>query len=136
MVFLFAAMSLLVSLCISSGLLIFFNKIKNDLSSFWILGASLSQIDRSTRLFLHLMSILSIASGILIGLIFLYVFDHFAPEIMPDVFVDRKIPILVTVKGLLVSFSVPFIISSVFIHFSLKQFQREHNLLDHVRSVS
>ena len=136
MVFLFAAMSLLVSFCISSGLLIFFNKIKNDLSSFWILGASLSQIDRSTRLFLHLMSFLSILAGIGLGLIFLFVFDHYAPEIMPDVFVDRKIPILITTKGLLISFAVPFVISSFFIFFSLKQFQREHNLLDHVRSVS
>lgn len=136
MVFLFAAMSLLVSLCISSGLLIFFNKIKNDLSSFWILGASLSQIDHSTKIFLHLMSTLSIVCGVLFGIGFLLVFDRFAPEIMPDVFVDRKIPILITMKGLGISFFVPFLISSLFITFSLKQFQREHNLLDHVRSVS
>lgn len=136
MVFLFAAMSLLVSLCISSGLLIFFNKIKNDLSSFWILGASLSQIDRATKIFLHLMSVVSIASGVLFGILFLMIFDQYAPEIMPDVFVDRKIPILITLKGLSISFFVPFLISSVFITFSLKQFQREHNLLDHVRSVS
>jgi lipoprotein-releasing system permease protein len=136
MVFLFAAMSLLVSFCISSGLLIFFNKIKNDLSSFWILGASLSQIDRSTRIFLHLMSFLSIIVGIVFGLIFLKLFDQFAPEIMPDVFVDRKIPILITTKGLAISFFVPFLISSIFIFFSLKQFQKDHNLLDHVRSIS
>jgi len=136
MVFLFAAMSLLVSLCISSGLLIFFNKIKNDLSSFWILGASLSQIDRATKIFLHLMSVISIASGVLFGIVFLLIFDQYAPEIMPDVFVDRKIPILITLKGLSISFLVPFLISSIFITFSLKQFQREHNLLDHVRSVS
>jgi len=136
MVFLFAAMSFLVSFCISSGLLIFFNKIKNDLSSFWILGASLSQIDRATRIFLHLMSLLSIVGGILFGLVFLQLFDQFAPEIMPDVFVDRKIPILITSKGLLISFFIPFLISSIFIYFSLKQFQREHNLLDHVRSIS
>ncbi|MDO9181671.1 MAG: hypothetical protein Q7U04_04645, partial [Bacteriovorax sp.] len=85
MVFLFAAMSLLVSLCISSGLLIFFNKIKTDLSSFWILGASFSQLNKSTKYFLHLMSFVSIISGVLFGLIFLWIFDHYAPEIMPDV---------------------------------------------------
>ena len=136
MVFLFAAMSLLVSLCISSGLLIFFNKIKSDLSSFWILGASFGQIDRATKYFLHLMSFLSIAMGVVFGLIFLWLFDHYAPEIMPDVFVDRKIPILITMKGLMVSFLVPYIISSIFVSFALAQFKREHDLLDHVRSVS
>ncbi len=136
MIFLFGAMSLLVSLCISSGLLIFFNKIKSDLASFWILGASLSKIDRATKYFLHLMSFLSIFVGVLIGLGFLWLFDHYAPEIMPDMFVDRKIPILVTAKGLFVSFIVPYAISSVFITFSLRQFRKEHDLLDHVRSVS
>jgi lipoprotein-releasing system permease protein len=136
MIFLFAAMSLLVSLCISSGLLIFFNKIKSDLASFWILGASFSKIDRATKYFLHLMSFFSISAGVLFGLLFLWVFDHYAPEIMPDVFVDRKIPILITFKALLISFIVPFVISSVFVTFALAQFKREHDLLDHVRSVS
>jgi len=136
MVFLFAAMSLLVSLCISSGLLIFFNKIKTDLSSFWILGASHDKINRSTKYFLHLMSFLSILCGVLAGLLFLYLFDHFAPEIMPDVFVDRKIPILITAKGLLVSFFVPYLISFFFVKFALAQFKREHDFLSHVRSIS
>jgi lipoprotein-releasing system permease protein len=136
MIFLFAAMSLLVSLCISSGLLIFFNKIKSDLASFWILGASFSKIDRATKYFLHLMSFFSIGGGVLFGLGFLWLFDHYAPEIMPDVFVDRKIPILITFKGLFISFIVPYVISSIFVTFALAQFKREHDLLDHVRSVS
>jgi lipoprotein-releasing system permease protein len=136
MVFLFAAMSLLVSLCILSGLLIFFNKIKTDLASFWILGASFSKINRSTKIFLHLMSFVSILAGVLMGLVFLYLLDHWALEIMPDVFVDRKIPILVTLKGLSISFFVPYFISSLFISFSLKQFKNEHNPLEHVRSIS
>ena len=136
MIFLFAAMSLLVSLCISSGLLIFFNKIKTDLSSFWILGASFESLNRSTKYFLHLMSFISIVAGIAGGLIFLWLFDHYAPEVMPDVFVDRKIPILITAKGLVISFLVPYVISSFFVTFALSQFKREHNLLDHVRSIS
>lgn len=136
MIFLFAAMSLLVSLCISSGLLIFFNKIKTDLSSFWILGASFNQINRSTKYFLHLMSFVSIVLGVLAGLVFLYFFNRFAPEIMPDVFVDRKIPILITFKAIAISFLVPYVISSVFVTFALSQFKREHDLLNHVRSIS
>lgn len=136
MVFLFAAMSLLVSLCITSGLLIFFNKIKNDLSSFWILGASLKKIQRSTALFLHMMSISSIFMGLLSGLIFLFVFDKIGANIMPDVFVDRKIPVLITIKGIFVSVAIPYFISWFFIHLSLEQFKKEYNLLDHVRSIS
>lgn len=136
MIFLFAAMSLLVSLCISSGLLIFFNKIKTDLSSFWILGASLFKINQSTKYFLHLMSLLSILGGLTLGLIFLLIFDKMGANIMPSVFIDRKIPILITNKGLLISFLVPYCISWIFITFSLNQFKKEYNLLDHVRSMS
>lgn len=136
MIFLFGAMSLLVSLCITSGLLIFFNKIKSDLASFWILGASFAKIDQATKYFLYLMSFLSISGGLLFGLIFLWIFDLVGPEIMSDIFVDRKIPILITAKGLLISFLVPYFISFIFVRFALKQFKREHDLLDHVRSVS
>ena len=136
MVFLFAAMSLLVSLCITSGLLIFFNKVKNDLSSFWILGASLNQIQKSTALFLHLITFLSSLFGLFIGLLFLYIFDKVGANIMPDVFVDRKIPVLVTFKGILVSILIPYLISWIFIKISLIQFKKEYNLLDHVRSIS
>jgi lipoprotein-releasing system permease protein len=82
------------------------------------------------------MSFFSIFLGLIMGLIFLWILDHYAPEIMPDMFVDRKIPILVTVKGLFVAFIVPYVISSLFITFALRQFRREHDLLDHVRSVS
>jgi lipoprotein-releasing system permease protein len=110
--------------------------VKTDLASFWILGASHEKINRSTKYFLHLMSLLSILSGVIAGLIFLYLFDHFAPEIMPDVFVDRKIPILITGKGLLVSFFVPYFISFFFVKFALAQFKREHDFLSHVRSIS
>lgn len=136
MVFLFAGMSLLVSLCISSGLLIFFNKIKTDLSSFWILGASYTQIEKATKIFLHLMSFLSIVFGILAGLLFLWLLHTYAPDVMPDVFVDRKIPIEVTLRGLLVSFCVPYFISIVFVQFSFNQFKKDHDVLDHVRSIS
>ncbi len=135
MVFLFAAMSLLVSLCINSGLLIFFTKIKNDLSSFWILGASTVKIEKTTTYFLHFIIIISILMGIVFGIILLNIFDYIGPDIMPDVFVDRKIPILITFKGLLISFIVPYVIASFFVYFSLSQFKKEYRLLEHVRSI-
>ena len=51
MVFLFIAMTLLVSLSITSGLMIFLGKIKGDLASFWILGASKRDLEKSSGVF-------------------------------------------------------------------------------------
>jgi len=136
MVFLFGAMSLLISLTVVSGLLIFYSKIKNDLSSFWILGCSLSRIEKTHSLFLYSISFFSVTVGLILGVLFLYLFDHFAPEIMPEVFVDRKIPIAITFKGISLSFLIPFLISSIFVRFSILQFKKDYNLLDHVRSIS
>ncbi len=136
MVFLFIAMTMLVSLCITSGLLIFFDKILTDMSSFWILGASTKNLNKASGIFLNLMSFFSVTFGLVAGLAFLYFLDNFALDIMPDVFVDRKIPIHITAKGLAISFFVPFGISMLFSYFSLNQFKKEVNYLEHVRSFS
>lgn len=135
MIFLFAGMGLLVSLCISTGLLIFFNKVKKDLASFWILGASHRSIFKSTTYFLHMMSFSAVALGILFGLIFLWAFDHFAPTVMPAMFVDRQIPILVTAKGVFISFFIPYAIATLFIYFSLFQFKNDTDFLSGIRSI-
>ncbi|RLA62588.1 MAG: hypothetical protein DRQ89_09165 [Epsilonproteobacteria bacterium] len=135
MVFLFAAMTLLVSLCITSGLLIFFDKVKVDLASFWILGASKGQLGKASVIFIHALSFFSVLLGLLVGLIFLWAFDSYGGEVMPDIFIERKIPVRVTAKGLLVSFSIPYLISIIFSYFSLKQFKEERDLLEHVRVV-
>ena len=135
MVFLFIAMTLLVSLCITSGLLIFFEKVKIDLASFWILGTSRKNLERATSYFLFFVCNLSIVFGILMALVFLHYFDKYGVEILPDVFVDRKIPIYITNKGILISFAVPTIISTLFTYITLKQFKRDESYLNHVRSV-
>ncbi len=135
MVFLFVAMSMLVSLCITSGLLIFFDKIKVDLASFWILGSSKAKLHTSSTLLLHLMSFMSVISGLLMGLVFLWLLDKYGVEILPDVFVDRKIPIYITLKGILVAFLVPYCISLAFSLFTLGQFKKESNFLDHIRTI-
>lgn len=135
MVFLFVAMTMLVSLCITSGLLIFFDKIKVDLASFWILGSSKQKLNTSSTILLHLMSFFSVLSGLVTGLVFLWLLDRYGVEILPDVFVDRKIPIHVTLKGVLVAFFVPYTISLVFSLFSLGQFKKESNFLDHIRTI-
>jgi len=135
MVFLFVAMSGMVSLCITSGLMIFFDKVKIDLSSFWILGAHKEKLGIAFTVFLNFLGGLSSLLGITLGLIFLYLFDRFGGNIMPEVFVERKIPVFITAQGILISFGVPYIISMLFSYLSLNQFKKDQNLLDNVRAV-
>jgi len=137
MIFLFVAMTMLVALCITSGLMIFFDKIKKDLVSFWILGSSKKKLTFSAVLFLNLMGLLTVSCGIICALVFLWGLDKYGGNIMPDVFIDRKIPIHISISGILISFGVPYFISLVFSLFSLMQFQsEEEELLDEIRSVS
>jgi lipoprotein-releasing system permease protein len=114
MVFLFIAMTFLVSLCITSGLLIFQSKIKVDLMSFWILGLSQESIRKYNWFFIVSMTLAAILGGLTCALIFLELFDHYGVELLPDIFVDRKIPIYVTMKGLVLSFSIPLLMSLLF----------------------
>ena len=135
MIFLFGAMSLLVSFCISSGLLIFFNKVKIDLSSFWIMGLSPDKLYRGTKYFLILLISSSLVLGLISGTIFLLLFKTYGTEILPDVFIDRKIPVYFTFKAYIVSFVLPFFISLIFIRLALKKFKQESDHLQMVRSV-
>jgi lipoprotein-releasing system permease protein len=135
MIFLFVAMTLLVSLCITTGLLIFFDKIKIDLASFWILGSSKKQLLRASVIFLHLLSFCSVSLGLLAGAIFLFFFHKYGGEIMPAIFVERKIPVFVNFKAISIAFCVPYLISLIFSHFSLKQLENKEGLLDNVRVV-
>lgn len=135
MVFLFVSMTMLVSLCITSGLMIFFNKVRSDLASFWILGSTRANLDKSSSFFLVLMSSFSVGIGLLVGLFALYLLDQYGGNIMPVGFVDRKIPVRVDSLGLFVSFFVPFTISIIFSFFSLIQFRKDNQFIDIVRSV-
>ena len=135
MVFLFAAMTLLVSLAIISGLLIFFTKVKGDMASFWILGTEEREIFKSSRIFLFSLSFFSVTLGLFLGLGFLYGLDYFGPNIMPDVFVDRKIPVAISTRGVLLSFSIPFFISLFFANLSLKAFRKDVDYLSYIRTL-
>ncbi len=135
MVFLFAAMTLLVSLAITSGLLVFFNKIRVDLASFWVLGISEASVFKSTKAFLVMLTFFSVVAGLLLGLALLYFLDQYGFNIMPAVFVDRKIPVKITAFGLGVSFAIPFVISLVFAWLSLKAFKKDVNYLSFIRTL-
>ena len=135
MVFLFSAMTLLVSLAITSGLLVFFSKTKGDLASFWVMGTSERNIIGSSKLFLGFLTFMSVAVGIGLGFVFLIVLDQYGGNIMPDVFVDRKIPIKITPIGLGISFFIPFLISLLFARQSLKAFKKDVNYLTYIRTL-
>ncbi len=135
MVFLFISMTFLVSLCITSGLLVFFDKIRSDLASFWIMGASRKSLDRSSALFLILMTLTAVILGLSFGGLFLYILDQHIGEIMPAGFVDRKIPVRFSTPIVLVSFLVPVLISLIFSFWSLIQFKKDNDFLETVRSV-
>lgn len=133
-VFLFAAMSGLVALCILSGLFIFWSKIKSDLAAFWIMGSSFESIKKNIFRFFHLKIVLTLFFGIAFGLVFLFLFDHYGVEILPEVFVERKIPIFISAKAIILSFLIPYLISMGFIFYSIKEFEKDSNFLEFIRS--
>ncbi|MCF8060252.1 MAG: hypothetical protein K9K67_13205 [Bacteriovoracaceae bacterium] len=135
MVFLFSAMTLLVSLAITSGLLIFFDKTKLDLASFWVLGVSEKELFDSSKVFLFFLTFFSVCLGLTFGFGFLYLLDNFSPNIMPDVFVDRKIPVSITVSTVAISFFIPLLISLYFSWLSLKSFRKDVNYLTYIRTL-
>lgn len=135
MVFLFTVMSLLVALCIVSGLFLFFDKIKWDLAGLWILGASKGRLERSSGFSLMAMSGLFCAFGLVAAFIFLKLFAAFGLEILPAVFIDREIPIFITLRGLVTSFFVPCVIAWAFTLWSLRQFHKSQDHLSLIRSA-
>ncbi len=114
MLFLFSAMSLLVSLCTISGLSIFLKKVQLDMTSFWILGCSNYKLHTASIVFIILISIISALIGLLLGYVFLVIFKNYSGNIMPDIFIDRKIPVQITSMAIFISFVIPSLVSIVF----------------------
>lgn len=135
MVFLFSTMTLLVSLAITSGLLIFFSKTRSDLASFWVMGTSEKNLFGSSKIFLTFLTFFSVLFGLALGALFLYGLDKVGPNIMPDVFVDRKIPVRITWFGVGISFFIPFIVSLTFAWLSLKSFRKDVDYLTYIRTL-
>lgn len=125
MLFLFIGMSFLVAICITSGFMIFFDKIKGDLISFWILGKSQKEIFKLSYLLTHAISFLFTGIGLFAGLTFLYLLQHNDINFMPDFFVERRIPVKLDSFKIIISFIIPYIISVVFSYFSFSMFKKE-----------
>ncbi len=125
MLFLFVGMSFLVAICITSGFMIFFDKIKGDLISFWILGKSQKEIFKLSYLLTHVVSIIFTSLGLLAGLAFLFLLQHNDINFMPDFFVERRIPVKLDAFKIAISFIIPYIISVIFSYFSFSIFKKE-----------
>lgn len=125
MLFLFIGMSFLVAICITSGFMIFFDKIKNDLISFWILGKSQAEIYKLSYVLTHIISIIFSLLGLGAGLIFLYFLNNNDFNIMPEFFVERKIPVKLEAYKIILSFLIPYSISVIFAYFSFNSFKKE-----------
>lgn len=136
MLLLFVAMSFLVALCITSGFMIFFDKIKVDLLSFWVLGLSKKEVFSLTYLFTHFLSILFCLLGLGLGGLVLYILSSNQINFMPDFFVERSIPVKVTNATIIKSFLIPYIIATLFARSSFNLFKKENqSFLSQIRKV-
>ncbi|MEK6623809.1 MAG: hypothetical protein AABY86_02495, partial [Bdellovibrionota bacterium] len=134
MAFLFASMTILISLCIVAGVHIYLDKIKVDLTALWILGASERTIQKLYRNFFGIFGPLFIVVGVGLGLILLKLLDSSSLEIMPAVFVERKIPIHYGPWAVVIGLALPCIIYLLLVSWSLMQFKKL-NFLEYLRSV-
>ncbi len=135
MIFLFLGMCFLVCLSISSAVLVFIKKVNKDLTALWVLGASKSSIYALSRNSLFKICFFSIAVGVVIGAILLICLDRFGGNIMPDIFVERKIPVSFNYMMFVISLLIPSFLSFIFIQLGLNEFKNESDYLKNVRSI-
>ncbi len=137
MLFLFMSMSLLVAIAITSGLLIFYSKIKRDLMSFWILGMPQAKILKLCFQFTLILSGITCLLGGIFGSVALIVLEKFGHDIMPDIFVERQLPVEFNISNIGLSLVIPFGISLIFSYFSFAYFRKENqSFVSIVRSLS
>lgn len=136
MLFLFISMSLLVSIAITTGLLIFYSKIRRDLMSFWILGMPQQMLVKLCFRFIMILSGIVCIVGTVAGFITLRVLEIYGHDLVPDIFVERRFPIELNFNHITLSFLIPFGISVVFSYLSFLNFRKENqNFVSIVRSV-
>lgn len=136
MLFLFISMSLLVAIAITSGLLIFYSKIRRDLMSFWILGMPQKVLLQLCFRFILLLSSFICALGTGAGFITLRILERYGHDMIPDIFVERRFPIDLNFSHMATSYLIPFGISVVFSYLSFLNFRKENqSFVAIVRSV-
>lgn len=136
MLFLFISMSLLVAIAITSGLLIFYSKIRRDLMSFWILGMPQEMLVKLCFRFILILSAIICTLGTVAGFITLRILEVYGHDLVPDIFVERRFPIELNFSHITLSLFIPFGISVVFSYLSFLNFRKENqNFVAIVRSV-
>jgi len=136
MMFLFMGASFLIGICITSGFLIFYNKVKIDMASFWILGLSKEKLFKLVYSFGQSLSIIFCLLGVVLGILFLILLDtnHFI--LMPEHFVERNIPVKLDFIHWVVAFIVPYFVASVFTHLTFRVFKKEnYSFISLIRKV-
>lgn len=126
MLFLFIGMSFLIGICITSGFLIFYNKVKVDLASFWILGYSRKKILSLVFKFGQLITIFFCLLGVGLGVGFLLILKTNDFILMPEEFVERSIPVHFSYIHMLISFLVPYLVASMFTQITFNIFKKEN----------
>lgn len=136
MLFLFISMSLLVAIAITSGLLIFYSKIRKDLMSFWILGMARDTLVKLCFRFTVILSGATVLIGGTFGFLILKVLERYGHELVPDIFVERQVPVELGFAHVTLSLLIPFSISLIFSWFSFLHFRKENqSFVTIVRSV-
>ncbi|MFL5784610.1 MAG: ABC transporter permease [Bacteriovoracaceae bacterium] len=137
MLFLFISMSLLVAIAITSGLMIFYSKIRRDLMSFWILGMGQKKLMTLSFKFTLILSGITVLVGGIFGSIVLKILENYGHDLMPDIFVERNLPVQLNFNSIVISLLIPFGISLVFSWFSFAYFRKENqSFVNIVRSLS
>jgi lipoprotein-releasing system permease protein len=137
MLFLFISMSFLVAIAITSGLLIFYSKIRRDLMSFWILGMPQKKLISLCYKFTLILSGITVVLGGIFGHVVLSILERFGHDLMPDIFLERQLPVHLDFNHVALSLVIPFGISLIFSYFSFAHFRKENqSFVSIVRSLS
>jgi lipoprotein-releasing system permease protein len=132
---LFFIINLMLVISITSGLMIFFGKIQGDLVSFWILGCSKSKIEKMAMKFVHFLCAGAVLVGLGLGGGFLVLLKRYSGLLMPDVFLERNMPVNITLQGILLSVLIPYLIASLFAYLSFFHFKKdERTFIEQLRS--
>ena len=136
MLFLFISMSFLVAIAITSGLMIFYAKIRRDLMSFWILGMPQKKLVWLCFKFTMILSAVTVLVGGIFGHLTLKILEMFGHDLMPDIFVERHLPVHLDFSHIIMSLFIPFGISLIFSYFSFSHFRKENqSFISIVRSL-
>ncbi|MDA8793253.1 FtsX-like permease family protein [Bacteriovoracaceae bacterium] len=128
MFFLFSSMIFLIALTISSGFIIFYEKIKSEMVSLWIMGLSKKQIFRKIFLVNQLLNLIFCFVGIGLSTILLYYLKFYGPSFFPEYFVEAKLPVEFSLSNFIVAAALPFSVCTILNVASLKHFFRHQDI--------